>query len=141
MSHHYARTASETQKRVVQLLKDKADLVNHLREALQAIETFREQALSLREQMLVLDDSIEATISKLSQALIVKVMQFDVTVQCAEYRAQTFRVEAEDQDAAFHAGLIAADDYDFHDNSVDSAEKLVTAIVSVMPNNSATECS
>jgi len=72
-------------------------------------------------------------------------MQFDVTVQRTEYREQTFRVKAEDRDAAFHAGLIAADDYNFHDSPVDSAEEEVTAIVvvteivSVMSNNSITE--
>jgi len=62
-------------------------------------------------------------------------MQFDVTIQRTEYREHVFRVEAEDRDAAFHAGLAAACDYDFHDSQIDSAGEDVTAIVPVTPNN------
>lgn len=61
-------------------------------------------------------------------------MQFDVTVQSVEYREHVFRVEAEDRDAAFHAGLAAARDYDFHDSPMADDEENVTAIVPVMPN-------
>ena len=61
-------------------------------------------------------------------------MQFDVTVQRTEYREHVFRVEAKDRDAAFHAGLEAACDYDFHDSPIDSDGEDVTAIVPVTPN-------
>jgi hypothetical protein len=61
-------------------------------------------------------------------------MQFDVTVQRTEYREHVFRVDVEDRDAAFHAGLATALDYDFHDSPVDSASEDVTAIVPVTPN-------
>lgn len=61
-------------------------------------------------------------------------MQFDVTVQRVEYREHVFRIEAKDRDAAFHAGLAAACDYDFHDSPMVSEEEDVTAIVPVMPN-------
>jgi hypothetical protein len=64
-------------------------------------------------------------------------MQFDVTVQRTEYREHVFRVDAEDRDAAFHAGLAAACDYDFHNSPVDSAGEDVTAIVPVTPNSGA----
>jgi len=62
-----------------------------------------------------------------------KTMQFDVTVQRTEYREHVFRVEAEDRDTAFHAGLKAAFDYDFHNSPVDSAGEEVTTIVPVTP--------
>jgi hypothetical protein len=64
-----------------------------------------------------------------------KTMQFDVTVQRTEYREHTFLVEADNRDAAFHAGLEAANDYDFYDSPVDSAREAVTAIVPVTTNN------
>lgn len=68
-------------------------------------------------------------------------MQFDVTVQRTEYREHVFRVEAEDRDAAFHAGLAAACDYDFHDSPVSSACEDVWAIVPVTPNSALTDLS
>lgn len=60
-------------------------------------------------------------------------MQFDVTVQRTEYREHVFRVESDGPDAALHAGLAAARDYNFNDSPVDSAEVDVTAVVSVTP--------
>jgi hypothetical protein len=69
-------------------------------------------------------------------------MQFDVTVQRIEHREHkhTFRVEADDRDAAFHAGLTAACDYDFHDSPIDSAEENVTAIWPVQRNANCKHC-
>ncbi len=37
-------------------------------------------------------------------------MKFDVTIQRTEYREHVFQVEAKDKDAAWHAGLEAAQD-------------------------------
>jgi hypothetical protein len=61
--------------------------------------------------------------------------KFDVTIQRTEYREHVFRVEARNRDEAWHAGLQAAQDYDFHDSPVDSAGEDVTAITAVTPNN------
>jgi hypothetical protein len=61
-------------------------------------------------------------------------MQFDVTIQRTEYREHVFRVDVADSDAAFHAGLAAALDYDFHDSPVRSSSEDVTAIVHVETN-------
>ena len=61
-------------------------------------------------------------------------MQFDVAVQRTEHREHVFRVEAADRNAAFHAALAAACDYDFHDSPVDSAVEDVTGIVPVAAN-------
>ena len=59
-------------------------------------------------------------------------MKFDVTVQRTEYREHTFRVEAKDSEDAWHKGMEAANDYDFHDSPVDSAGEDVTSVVEVL---------
>ena len=58
-------------------------------------------------------------------------MQFDVTVQRTEYREHVFRVSAPSHEAAYDAGLEAANDYNFLDSPVRSAQENVTAITRI----------
>ena len=58
-------------------------------------------------------------------------MQFDVTILRTEYREHVFRVEAEDGQMAYQAGLDAACDYDFHDSPIQEAKEDVTEITPV----------
>ena len=58
-------------------------------------------------------------------------MQYDVTIQRAEYREHTFRVEAENEDEAQDAAMEAACDYNFLDSPVDSADEEVISITRV----------
>jgi hypothetical protein len=52
-------------------------------------------------------------------------VKYDVTVQRVEYREHVFRVDGENDSDAFHAGLEAACDYDFHNSPVYSASENV----------------
>jgi hypothetical protein len=61
-------------------------------------------------------------------------MQFDVTIQRTEYREHVFRVEADDRDGAWHAGLKAAEDYDFNDSPISSAGEEPIGIYAIPPN-------
>jgi hypothetical protein len=62
-------------------------------------------------------------------------MQFDVTIQRTEYREHVFRVEATSRTTAWHAGLKAAEDYDFHDSPISSAGEEPIGICAVPPND------
>ena len=53
---------------------------------------------------------------------------YDVTVQRIEYREHVFRVEADDPDAAYKAGLEAATDYNFGDSPIDLGEEQVVHV-------------
>jgi hypothetical protein len=55
-------------------------------------------------------------------------MQFDVTIQRAEYREHVFRVEAKNADDAHNVAMEEACDYNFLDSPVSSADEEVVAV-------------